>query len=149
RIAHHPRADRRHYRRGAGHRQRETRCGRAQPASRRSTALEVKWQELTAKGRGVGLHLRRVIEPKAPPLLLLHGLGVTGAVWQSFARRLLPTYAGVAPDLRGHGESDAPPDGYAPEDYAADLTEMIDELKLSPLPVVGHSLGALVALALT
>jgi N-formylmaleamate deformylase len=95
------------------------------------------------------LHVRRVIEPEAPPLLLLHGLGVTGAVWQSFARRLLPTYAGLAPDLRGHGESDAPPDGYQPEDYAADLAEMIDELRLSPLPVVGHSLGALAALALT
>jgi pimeloyl-ACP methyl ester carboxylesterase len=97
----------------------------------------------------VQLHVRRVVEPEAPPVLLLHGLGVGGAVWQAFARRLLPHLAAVAPDLRGHGQSDAPPAGYAPVDYAADLLELIADLQLrTPLPVVGHSLGALVALEL-
>jgi pimeloyl-ACP methyl ester carboxylesterase len=93
--------------------------------------------------------VRRVVEPEAPPVLLLHGLGVGGSVWQAFARRLLPHLAAVAPDLRGHGQSDAPPSGYEPADYAADLLELIADLKLeTPLPVVGHSLGALVAAAL-
>lgn len=94
------------------------------------------------------LHVRRVIEPVAPPILLLHGLGVSGAVWQAFARRLLPRFAAVAPDLRGHGQSDAPPDGYQSFDYSADCATLIDDLHLAPLPVVGHSLGALVALEL-
>jgi pimeloyl-ACP methyl ester carboxylesterase len=97
----------------------------------------------------VQLHVRRVVEPEAPPVLLLHGLGVGGAVWQAFARRLLPHLAAVAPDLRGHGQSDAPPAGYAAVDYAADLLELIADLQLpTPLPVIGHSLGALVALEL-
>jgi pimeloyl-ACP methyl ester carboxylesterase len=108
----------------------------------------MKWQELTAPETGVRLHVRRVVEPEAKPMLLLHGLGVAGAVWQSFARRLLPDFAAVAPDLRGHGKSDAPPQGYEPHDYAADLAKMISEQRLAPLPVVGHSLGALVALTL-
>jgi pimeloyl-ACP methyl ester carboxylesterase len=93
--------------------------------------------------------VRRVVEPPAPPILLLHGLGVGGSVWQSFARRLLPHLAAVAPDLRGHGQSDTPDGGYQPTDYATDLVELVADLQLeTPLAVAGHSLGALVALAL-
>jgi pimeloyl-ACP methyl ester carboxylesterase len=109
----------------------------------------MQWREDSAPGRGgVRLHVRTVSDPAAPPALLLHGLGVGGSVWQSFARRLLPHLAAVAPDLRGHGQSDAPPSGYAPADYAGDLIELIGDRLESPLPVVGHSLGALVALKL-
>jgi pimeloyl-ACP methyl ester carboxylesterase len=109
----------------------------------------MRWQEQLAPGRGIQLHVRRVVDPPAPPILLLHGLGVGGAVWQAFARRLSPQLAAIAPDLRGHGQSDAPPFGYAPHDYAADLAELIEDLVVElPLPVVGHSLGALAGLAL-
>jgi pimeloyl-ACP methyl ester carboxylesterase len=89
-----------------------------------------------------------VVEPVAPPVLLLHGLGVSGSVLQPFARRLLPELAAIVPDLRGHGESDAPSDGYMPADYAADLTELIDAELEPPVPIVGHSLGALVGMQL-
>jgi pimeloyl-ACP methyl ester carboxylesterase len=108
----------------------------------------MRWQEQLAPGRGIQLHVRRVVDPPAPPILLLHGLGVGGAVWQAFARRLSPHLAAIAPDLRGHGQSDAPPFGYAPRDYAADLAELIEDMVEPPLPVVGHSLGALAGLAL-
>jgi pimeloyl-ACP methyl ester carboxylesterase len=120
----------------------------------------VQWREETSPGLGVRLHVRRVVDPPAQPVLLLHGLGVGGSVWQAFARRLLPDLAAVAPDLRGHGQSDAPPSGYSPADYATDLIELIEGTNwLGPtlrvasagapsVPVVGHSLGALVALAL-
>jgi pimeloyl-ACP methyl ester carboxylesterase len=81
-------------------------------------------------------------------VLLLHGLGVGGSVFQSFARRLLPHLAAIAPDLRGHGESDAPAEGYTPLDYALDLVALVADERLAPLPVVGHSLGALVGLKL-
>ena len=77
--------------------------------------------------------------------MLLHGLGVSGAVWQSFARRLLTHLAAVAPDLRGHGQSDSPATGYAALDYATDIAELLQS-ENSEVPLVGHSLGALVAL---
>jgi pimeloyl-ACP methyl ester carboxylesterase len=80
-------------------------------------------------------------------VLLLHGLGVGGAIWQSFARRLTPHLAAIAPDMRGHGQSDAPPTGYLPADYARDLLALIEH-EGQPVPVIGHSLGALVALQL-
>lgn len=90
--------------------------------------------------------MRRVvdIQPSASPVLLLHGLGAGGAVWQAFARRLLPYLAALAPDLRGHGASDAPVSGYEPLDYARDVAELLRAE--GAMPVVGHSLGALVAL---
>lgn len=110
----------------------------------------MKWREETSSGGRARLHILRIVDPPAPPVLALHGLGVSGSIWQGFARRLLPQLAVVAPDLRGHGQSDAPPTGYRPPDYAGDLIELIEaEHWLEPpVPVVGHSLGALVALAL-
>ena len=108
----------------------------------------MQWREGSLPGRGVQLHVRRVVDPPAPPVLLLHGLGVGGLVFQAFARRLLPHLAAVAPDLRGHGQSDAPPTGYQSADYALDMVELIQAGLVPPVPVVGHSLGALVALEL-
>ena len=110
--------------------------------------LQVRWDASDVLAAGVRLYVRRVVEPAAPPILLLHGLGVSGAVWQPFARRLLPSFAAVAPDLRGHGASDAPASGYAPADYASDLAALAETLFTGPVPVLGQSLGALVALAL-
>lgn len=107
----------------------------------------MRWREERVDGRGATLHVRRVVDPPAPPVLLLHGLGVGGSVWQAFARRLLPHLAAIAPDLRGHGQSDAPADGYTPADYANDLTDLI-AAERQPVPIIGHSLGALVALNL-
>jgi pimeloyl-ACP methyl ester carboxylesterase len=139
----------------------------------------LRWESGYVAGKDVRLYVRRVVEPVAAPVLLLHGLGVSGSVWQPFARRLLPELAAVVPDLRGHGQSDAPPSGYSLADYAADLAELITSALSSPsessstspstsatsttpkqpntprggasasgVPVVGHSLGALVGMQL-
>jgi pimeloyl-ACP methyl ester carboxylesterase len=108
----------------------------------------MRWSEQSGPGNGVRLHVSRVVDPPAPPVLLLHGLGVSGSVFQAFARRLLPHLAAVAPDLRGHGQSDKPSSGYAPADYALDLVSLVEDQLPPPLPVVGHSLGALVGLKL-
>jgi pimeloyl-ACP methyl ester carboxylesterase len=107
-----------------------------------------RWQQSDTYVDGLRLHIRRIVGPVAPPILLLHGLGVSGAVWQAFGRRLLPRFAAVAPDLRGHGLSDAPPGGYEPNDYARDLVGLWDGVVMGPAPVIGHSLGSLVAVAL-
>ena len=42
----------------------------------------MRWAADTGPGRGVRLYVRRVVEPTAPPVLLLHGLGVSGSVLQ-------------------------------------------------------------------
>ena len=77
--------------------------------------------------------------------MFLHGLGVSGAVWQGIGR-LFGTFARlVAPDLRGHGESDKPSAGYLPRDYVGDIAALVAHEPARPLAVIGHSLGAVVA----
>lgn len=120
------------------------------------------WHETDLAVGGVRLHVRVRRPPdggEAPPVLLLHGLGVGGVVWQAFARRLGPPFAAVAPDLRGHAGSEAPASGYRSADYAVDMGALLDVVAAGgveglqvadsgAMPVIGHSLGALVGLAL-
>jgi pimeloyl-ACP methyl ester carboxylesterase len=110
-------------------------------------AAHASWQSSQIVLRGVRLHIRR-LRTGGQPLLYLHGLGASGAVWQSFARRLAPLNEPLAPDLRGHGESDHPAEGYEVRDYAQDMAILLAALDMGSVSVVGHSLGALVALAL-
>jgi pimeloyl-ACP methyl ester carboxylesterase len=52
----------------------------------------------------------------------------------------------IAYDLRGRGDSDKPEEGYSIPLHAEDLSELIDELGLERPILVGHSLGAMIAL---
>jgi pimeloyl-ACP methyl ester carboxylesterase len=80
-----------------------------------------------------------------PPIVLLHGLRDQAHEWDPIAPALTPLGRVLALDQRGHGESDAPPDGYAPEDFAADLAAFSAALALDRPVIIGHSLGGRVA----
>lgn len=84
-------------------------------------------------------------------LLLLHGLGTTGAVWQPMLATADASWGGrwLAPDLRGHGASTAGA-SYAPGQLAADVADLLAEhaADARSLTILGHSLGGVVALAL-
>ena len=81
-----------------------------------------------------------------PALLLVHGLGGSGAQWSAQLAALGQAFRVVAPDLRGHGRSDAPTDGeQAIAAYVDDLLAVADALGLERFAVAGHSMGALVA----
>lgn len=105
------------------------------------------WTERTFNLPRLALHQRELSSP-GPALVVLHGLGVDGTVWQAVGRRLSPTYSLLAPDLRGHGLSDHPATAYDARAYAADIAELLDPLanRYGALYVLGHSLGALAAL---
>ena len=90
----------------------------------------------------------RGLGAEGPGLIMLHGLGVSGAVWQGIGRLLGPTMRLVAPDLRGHGESDKPSAGYLPRDYVGDISALLGHEPSRPLGVLGHSLGAVIAVQL-
>jgi pimeloyl-ACP methyl ester carboxylesterase len=94
-----------------------------------------------------GLRVRLLSSGSGPPLILLHGVSHTAAVWASLFgalsdRRLL------ALDLPGHGLSD--PARYRPghvRQHARELLDdILDALGLDEAPVVGHSLGGMLAL---
>lgn len=82
--------------------------------------------------------------------LLLHGFGEGGYVWYDFAPRLPKKYRTIIIDFRGHGNSGEDPTGnYGIGAYSTDILNFIQEYKLSNISVVGHSLGAAVALQVT
>jgi pimeloyl-ACP methyl ester carboxylesterase len=87
-----------------------------------------------------------------PVLLLLHGMGATGAVWLPWAPLLEHRWAGrwSAPDLAGHGFSPPLP-RYSFTGLADRVAEGLAPVADAPperLVVLGHSLGGVVALAL-
>jgi len=83
----------------------------------------------------------------APPLILLHGGNDHARSWDDVALRLRDHFHVVAPDLRGHGDSDWSPDGnYSVTAHVIDLAELIRHLGIAPVPIVAHSFGARVAL---
>ena len=73
------------------------------------------------------------------PLLLLHGLADCGLVWASLGDYLAPNYHIVAPDLRGHGDSSKPQEGYRFADFIQDLEALMQHLGWSSASVLAHS----------
>lgn len=88
--------------------------------------------------------------PGAPLLVLLHGSRDHSRSWDPITAVLQRTHHVVAPDLRGHGDSAWSQDGrYNYAAYLCDLNVLCDELGVSakrPVTLVGHSLGAHIAL---
>ena len=80
--------------------------------------------------------------PEAPPLLLVHGGRDHCRNWDWVARRLRKDWHVIAPDLRGHGDSEwSKSANYGGAAYIYDLAQLIHQLKLSPVTIIGHSLG--------
>ncbi|MFF0579144.1 alpha/beta fold hydrolase [Streptosporangium saharense] len=74
------------------------------------------------------------------PLLALHGHLSEGKSFAAVAAGLAPEWRVIAPDQRGHGDSDRAAD-YSREGYLADILALLDHLGLDRVAVIGHSLG--------
>ena len=85
-----------------------------------------------------------------PTVLLLHGLGASGASFAGVARRLEGRYRLLVPDLMGHGRTDKPPGSYSPSALADHLCDLLRKLGVENVHgIVGHSLGGCVAVELS
>ena len=88
--------------------------------------------------------------PEAPPLLLLHGGRDHCRNWDWVAEDLRRDWHIIAPDLRGHGDSQWSADGnYRMDGYIYDLHQLIHQQRLAPVSIVAHSLGGNIALRYT
>lgn len=104
---------------------------------------------------GVRLHVQHLNpvpagERSAPPVVFLHGLGMDNmaSFYYTVAGAVAKTGAeAVLYDLRGHGDSERPRTGYTMEDSVADLSGLLDELKITgPVHLIGNSYGGTIAL---
>ncbi len=83
-----------------------------------------------------------------PVLVLLHG-GNSSArgTWTRTTAAFVNTYRIIAPDHRGHGETEWDPEaGYTIANYVVDFEEIVRRLGLRTFDLVGHSLGGMIAL---
>ena len=97
------------------------------------------------------LHGHRLVYRVAgsgPPLLLVHGLFEDALTWRKVIPRLARTHTVIAPDLFGHGESDAPRHAdYSPGGHAGVLRDLLEALGHHRVTIVGHSLGGGIAMS--
>ncbi len=82
-----------------------------------------------------------------PAALFIHGLTASSREFLALGPALAAQgWYAVAPDLRGRGLSAKPAHGYSISIHAADLMALWDGLKLGPMTIIGHSLGAVIAM---
>jgi non-heme chloroperoxidase len=99
-------------------------------------------------GGGIGLHVVETGDPGGRPLLFIHGFS---QCWLAWSRQLHSDLAErhrlIAMDMRGHGQSDKPHDGYGDSRmWADDVDAVIRGLRLDRPVICGWSYGALVIL---
>ncbi|WP_203717122.1 alpha/beta fold hydrolase [Asanoa siamensis] len=98
---------------------------------------------------GVGLNVRHTVGAAAPAFLLVHGLASNARLWDGVAAALAAAgHPSYAVDLRGHGESDLPDQGFDTATAARDLASVIASLGLDRPVVAGQSWGGNVVVEL-
>lgn len=84
---------------------------------------------------------------KGEVIILLHGFCGSSAYWEKVIPYLSGSFRVIAPDLRGHGESDAPLGAYSIDQMADDVLFLLDTLEIKESYLLGHSLGGYIALS--
>ncbi len=90
---------------------------------------------------GLRTHVALAGPEDAPPVLLVHGWPQNWWAWRRVIPALAERYRVIAPDLRGHGWTEAPERGYEKEQLAGDLLALLDELAIERVTWVGHDWG--------
>ncbi|WP_397453039.1 alpha/beta fold hydrolase [Pseudomonas sp. NA-150] len=118
----------------------------AAPASA-VTAFPASFKIEDINTNGTTLHVR--VGGHGPAVVLLHGFGDTGDMWEPLAKELASDHTVIVPDLRGMGLSSHPEGGYDKTTEGQDIASLLDALKVDKVDVVGHDIGNMVAYAFT
>jgi pimeloyl-ACP methyl ester carboxylesterase len=88
--------------------------------------------------------------PDGPPMLLIHGGRDLCRNWDWVAEHFAKDYHIIAPDLRGHGDSQWEASGnYTQISYVYDIAQLLQQKNMHDVTVIGHSLGGAIALMYT
>ena len=94
------------------------------------------------KENGVNIDIYYEDHGSGKPLILIHGYPLSGASWEKQMPVLLNAgYRVITYDRRGFGKSSQPTEGYNYDTFAADLQQLITQLKLQNVTLVGFSMG--------
>lgn len=107
----------------------------------------MEYQSGDVIANGTKLHYYRTGGNK-PALVLLHGVTDDGLCWSRAADVLSDNYDVFMVDMRGHGKSKAPEEGYTLTVMAGEIAALIKELRLDKPIIMGHSMGAITTLTL-
>lgn len=100
---------------------------------------------MQTRSGGVEIHFE--VHGAGPPVMLVHGYPLSGALWDDVVPHLASEYRVIVPDLRGHGRSE-PTERVTMEEMADDLLAVLDAAdEERPVVLVGMSMGGYVALA--
>jgi len=72
-----------------------------------------------------------------PPLLLVHGVMITGEMFEPVIEHFATRHRVILPDLRGHGRSRGLPPPYTAAQLASDLSRLLDHLGIDSTAVLG------------
>ena len=103
---------------------------------------------MSLKGQSIkinNLQFNVVIEGKGSPVILLHGFPDSAYIWREQIKALSGKgYQVIAPDLRGTGDSEAPPERkkYGIDIICSDIVALMDYLGIEKAQVIGHDWGA-------
>jgi pimeloyl-ACP methyl ester carboxylesterase len=94
---------------------------------------------------GATIHVR--VGGQGSAVILLHGFGDTGDMWEPLAKALARDHTVVIPDLRGMGLSSHPERGYDKKTQAGDVARVLDSLQIQKADLVTHDIGNMVGYA--
>ena len=118
----------------------------AWPAFARVEPFPASFKAQQIQTNGTKLYVR--VGGTGPAVVLLHGFGDTGDMWQPIAVQLVKDHTVIVPDLRGMGLSDHPDIGYTKKNEAVDIAGVMDALKIDRADLVTHDIGNMVGYAL-
>lgn len=88
-----------------------------------------------------GIKIHYVEEGEGPPLLLIHGGGLTAKSWQGLAKEASRYFRVIMPDSRGHGLTNNPQGTFSYDLMTEDMAAFVKALKLEKPLVMGYSDG--------
>lgn len=110
---------------------------------------EVKFHPVQSQGQSLRMAYMDVAapQPNGKTVVLLHGKNFSGAYWAPTIRALSERgFRVIVPDQIGFGKSSKPTDfQYSFHELATRTRELLDQLEMQPVIVVGHSMGGMLA----
>ena len=95
-----------------------------------------------------GINLHVLEQGTGKPVIALHGFPESSHEWRGVANELADEWRVIAPDTRGHGQSEVTEEGYTRAHFAQDVVDLMDALEIERCPVIAHDWGGIIAVKL-